>query len=190
MALLPMKHSKLSTRNIEADIKRTAKNKENERVKRNEMTYRQNPTPTPQTFVFQCLSIFCRSAGNRKNDKIIVIQTGDKVLCRREEPQVIRGTFRKNQCYFIFSHHRLFGGLCFGNVSNTAQGHLCRKGQPGAPPESAICLLLKNNTEIFNWLTLKRKKWLMFYNTDLEIITSKSGIFKGYRAWMSFCHRL
>lgn len=151
------------------------------------MTCRQNSTPSPNI----CFSRFvyflqiCR----KKNDKIIVIQTGDKALCRREEPQVIRGTFRKNQCYSIFSHHRLFGGLCFGNVSDTAQGHLCKKGQPGAPPESAICLLLKNNTEIFSWLTLKRKKRLAFYNIDLEIITSKSGILWAM-SWTSFCLHL
>jgi len=111
----------------------------------------------------------------KKADKIIAIQTGDKVLCRKKEPQVIWATFRSNQCSFIFTHRKLFGGLCFGNVSSTAQGRLFRKGQPGALPESAVCLLLKNNMEIFKWPTLK-KKWLVFYNVDLEMFTIKNDV--------------
>lgn len=141
--------------------------------------------PPPQTFVF-LLVLYFLQIWRKKTDKIIVIQTGDKVLCHRKEPQVIWGTFRSNQCYFIFSHCRLFGGLCFGNVSSTAQGRLSRKGQPGLPPESAVCLLLRNNLEIFNWPIWKKKR-LVFYNIDLEMITIKSGVLW---AWMNFCLHL
>lgn len=67
--------------------------------------------PPPQTFVFQGFFIFYRSGG-KKPDKMTATQPGDKDVCRRKEPRVIRETFRSDQGYFTFSHHGLPGGLC------------------------------------------------------------------------------
>lgn len=149
-----MKHPKLRATGFEVDIKRTVERELKSKEKQDDK-WAESPHPFPKLWLSRFLYVL--QTWRKKNWQNNCNTNRWQRSLSQERASGSSGTFRCNQCYFVFSHHRFCGGLCFINVSSTAQGHFSRKGQPGAPSEIVICLLLKNNMGIFDWPTLKKE---------------------------------